>query len=119
MRDFGSYYRDPFHLQQVEVLKGPSSSSSAADRRAASSTSRRRCRRCSPRSGAQLFVGTADTYRVTADIDQPIPALGTGAAFQLSAMGNQNHVAGRDVAQNRAGASRPSIAFGLDGPTAA
>ena len=26
MRDFGSYYRDPFHLQQVEVLKGPSSS---------------------------------------------------------------------------------------------
>ena len=28
-------------------------------------------------------------------------SLGTGAAFQLSAMGNQNHVAGRDVTQNR------------------
>src|ERR1700722_13778981 len=25
MRDFGSYYRDPFNLQQVEVLQGPSS----------------------------------------------------------------------------------------------
>ena len=25
MRDFGSYYRDPFNLQEVEVLQGPSS----------------------------------------------------------------------------------------------
>ena len=25
MRDFGSYYRDPFDMQEVEVLQGPSS----------------------------------------------------------------------------------------------
>src|SRR5208337_445464 len=25
MRDFGSYYRDPFNLQEVQVLEGPSS----------------------------------------------------------------------------------------------
>src|ERR1700743_2358152 len=25
MRDFGSYYRDPFNTEQIEVLKGPSS----------------------------------------------------------------------------------------------
>src|SRR6202000_393742 len=25
MRDFGSYYRDPFDMQQVEVLQGPAS----------------------------------------------------------------------------------------------
>ena len=25
MRDFGSYYRDPFNIQEVEVLQGPSS----------------------------------------------------------------------------------------------
>ena len=25
MRDFGSYYRDPFNMQEVEVLEGPSS----------------------------------------------------------------------------------------------
>ena len=25
MRDFGSYYRDPFNMQEVEVLQGPSS----------------------------------------------------------------------------------------------
>ena len=23
MRDFGSYYRDPFNLEAIEVLKGP------------------------------------------------------------------------------------------------
>ncbi len=25
MRDFGSYYRDPFYLEDIQVLKGPSS----------------------------------------------------------------------------------------------
>src|SRR5258708_21201356 len=25
MRDFGSYYRDPFNLEEVEILQGPSS----------------------------------------------------------------------------------------------
>ena len=25
MRDFGSYYRDPFYLEGIQVLKGPSS----------------------------------------------------------------------------------------------
>src|SRR4051812_8632225 len=25
MRDFGSYYRDPFNLQQIDVLQGPAS----------------------------------------------------------------------------------------------
>src|SRR5207344_1972189 len=25
MRDFGSYYRDPFNIEQLEVLRGPSS----------------------------------------------------------------------------------------------
>src|SRR5262249_24199856 len=25
MRDFGSYYRDPFNMEEVQVLKGPSS----------------------------------------------------------------------------------------------
>ena len=32
-------------------------------------------------------------------------------------MGNQNHVAGRDVTQNKRWGVAPSIAFGLDGPT--
>jgi catecholate siderophore receptor len=117
MRDFGSYYRDPFHLQQVEVLKGPSSSEFGRGSTGGVINQSTKLPTMQPALGAELSLGTADTYRVTADVDQPIPSLGSGAAFQLSAMGNQNHVAGRDITENRRWGVAPSVAFGLDGPT--
>ncbi len=117
MRDFGSYYRDPFHLQQVEVLKGPSSSEFGRGSTGGVINQATKLPTMQPALGAELYLGTADTYRVTADVDQPIPSLGSGAAFQLSAMGNQNHVAGRDITENRRWGVAPSIAFGLDSPT--
>ena len=45
MRDFGSYYRDPFYLEDIQVLKGPPRSCSAAARPAASSSRTASCRR--------------------------------------------------------------------------
>ena len=44
MRDFGSYYRDPFDMQEVAVLQGPRRSPSAEDRPAASSIRKARSR---------------------------------------------------------------------------
>jgi catecholate siderophore receptor len=117
MRDFGSYYRDPFHLQQVEVLKGPSSSEFGRGSTGGVINQSTKLPTLQPGLGGELSFGTADTYRVTADVDQLIPGAGTGAAFQISAMGNQNHVAGRDIAENRRWGVAPSVAFGLDGPT--
>ena len=35
MRDFGSYYRDPFNMEEVQVLQGPDSALSAVVPRAA------------------------------------------------------------------------------------
>ena len=117
MRDFGSYYRDPFHLQQVEVLKGPSSSEFGRGSTGGVINQSTKLPTMQPSLGAELYVGTAETYRATADINQTIPGLGTGSAFQLSVMGNQNHVAGRDITENRRWGVAPSVAFGLDGPT--
>jgi catecholate siderophore receptor len=70
-----------------------------------------------PFVGANLFLGTAENYRITADVSQPLPAAGPGAAFQLAMMGNDSRVAGRDVAENRRFGVAPSVGFGLDGPT--
>jgi catecholate siderophore receptor len=42
MRDFGSYYRDPFDMQEVAVLQGPSSVTSAGVLPAASSIRKRK-----------------------------------------------------------------------------
>ncbi len=117
MRDFGSYYRDPFHLQQVEVLKGPSSSEFGRGSTGGVINQSTKLPTLQPRIGGEAFIGTSETYRATVDIDQTLPAFGEGAAFQLSAMGNQNHVAGRDVTQNKRWGVAPSVAFGLDGPT--
>ena len=117
MRDFGSYYRDPFNLQQVEVLKGPASSEFGRGSTGGVINQSSKAPSLRPFLGADLFLGTAQTYRVTADMAQPLTAIGDGAAFQLAVMGNDSHVAGRDVAQNRRFGVAPSFGFGLDGPT--
>ena len=44
VRDFGSYYRDPFYLQDIQVLKGPASICSGAARPAGSSSRTASCR---------------------------------------------------------------------------
>ena len=81
MRDFGSYYRDPFNLQEVDVLQGPSSvafgrGSTGGVVNQASKT---------PVMGAFISggfdFGTDLTRRLTIDIDKPLPALGPGSAF--------------------------------------
>jgi catecholate siderophore receptor len=117
MRDFGSYYRDPFDLQQVEVLKGPSSSEFGRGSTGGVVNQTSKQPALQPFVGADLFLGTAQNYRVTADVTQPLPNIADGAAFQVAVMGNDGHVAGRDVAENRRWGVAPSIGFGLDGPT--
>jgi catecholate siderophore receptor len=117
MRDFGSYYRDPFHLQQVEVLKGPASSEFGRGSTGGVVNQSSKAASLQPFVGADLFLGTAQTYRVTADFTQPLLSLGEGSAFQLALMGNDAQVAGRDVAENRRFGVAPSVGFGLDGPT--
>jgi catecholate siderophore receptor len=45
LRDFGSYYRDPFYLQDIQVLKGPASILFGRGSTAASSNRTANCRR--------------------------------------------------------------------------
>ena len=117
MRDFGSYYRDPFNMQEVEVLQGPSSvtfgrGSTGGAVNQASKT---------PALG-RLLSGDVDfatdlMRRGVLDFDQPLPKLGKGAAFRLNVMGQEGNVAGRDVAETRRFGIAPSLAFGLGSPT--
>ncbi|HLI86005.1 MAG TPA: TonB-dependent siderophore receptor [Bryobacteraceae bacterium] len=117
MRDFGSYYRDPFDLEEVEVLEGPSSvtfgrgSTGGVVNQASKS----------PGLGG-FFSGTLDagtdlTRRLTLDIDKPLPMLGSHSAFRLNVMGDMNDVAGRDIAENRRFGISPSLALGLGTPS--
>jgi catecholate siderophore receptor len=113
MRDFGSYYRDPFDMQEVQVLQGPSSVTFGRGSTGGIVNQETKA----PRSDA-LFTGTVDlgtdqTKRVTADLDRPLHALGSGTAFRLNVMGHDSKFAGRDIAENRRYGIAPALAFGL------
>ena len=119
MRDFGSYYRDPFNQEQVQVLKGPSS---VAFGRGTTGGVLNQATKAPAResfvNGTANF-GTDDTKRVTLDINEPLTALGDGAAFRMNVMATDAGVAGRDIANNRRYGVAPSLALGLGTPTRA
>ena len=56
---------------------------------------------------------------MTLDINEPLTALGDGAAFRLNVMATDAGVAGRDIANNRRYGVAPSLALGLGTPTRA
>ncbi|HZU53113.1 MAG TPA: TonB-dependent siderophore receptor [Holophagaceae bacterium] len=110
MRDFGSYYRDAFDLDQVEVLKGPSSmmfgrgSTGGVVNQVTKSPSLKQS------AEAQLEGGSDDTRRMTADLNLPFDG---HSALRLNVMSHDSDVAGRDIAENRRTGFAPSLAFGL------
>ena len=86
MRDFGSYYRDPFNQEQVQVLKGPSS---VAFGRGTTGGVLNQATKTPERESfvkGTANLGTDLTERATLDVNEPMPALGDGAAFRLNVM---------------------------------
>ncbi len=119
MRDFGSYYRDPFNQDQVQVLKGPSS---VAFGRGTTGGVLNQATKTPEREAfvtGTANLGTDLTQRATLDVNEPVTALGDGAAFRLNVMATRAHVAGRDVAENQRYGIAPSLALGLGTPTRA
>jgi catecholate siderophore receptor len=116
MRDFGHYYRDPFNLEEVEVLQGPSSvtfgrgSTGGVVNQATKSPSLTKF------VDNTLDLG-AEQRRFTSDVNIPLERLGTGDAFRLNLMGDDGHVPGRDEAKFRRFGIAPSLSLGLGTPT--
>ena len=117
MRDFGSYYRDPFDVQEVEVLEGPSSVTFGRGSTGGVVNQSTKTPELTGFVSGSLDLGTDFTRRATVDVDKPLTLLGSHAAFRLNVMGDMNDVAGRDVAENRRFGIAPSLALGLGTPT--
>lgn len=110
MRDFGSYYRDPFNMDSIEVLEGPDSI--LFGRGSTGGVVNQVSKKPKLRSfnDATLNVGTDNTKRVTADVNKK---LATNSALRLNIMGHNSNVAGRDSAENTRYGFAPSLALGL------
>src|ERR1700722_9793336 len=113
MRDFGSYYRDSFNYQEVEVLEGPSSVSFGRGSTGGVINQESKTPLDHPFIVAEGDFGTDITRRFAADINQPLKSLGQGAAVRLNLMANEANVAERDVTENRRFGVAPSLALGL------
>lgn len=117
VRDFGSYYRDPFNLEEVQVLEGPSSILFGRGSTGGVVNQVSKSPTMTPFLSGTLSAGTDETRRLTADIDQALPQLGEGVAARLTLMGHDSMVAGRDVGEYRRYGFAPSLALGLGTPT--
>ncbi len=75
MRDFGSYYRDPFDLESVEVLKGPASVLFGRGSTGGVINQVSKQPQLAPVTAGTVAFGTDGTKRTTVDMDRAIPGL--------------------------------------------
>lgn len=117
IRDIGNYYRDPFNLKTVEVLKGPSSMIFGRGSTGGVINQVSKRPTTDPVAAVHFNAGTDSTLRATADLAGPVPMLGTGTAFRVDLMGHEAEVAERDGGKARRYGIAPSLTFGLGSAT--
>lgn len=115
MRDFGSYYRDTFNLESVEVLKGPASASFGRGSTGGVVNQVSKTPRARAFSEADVMIGSNGKNRVSIDVNEPIFEGETTTSFRLNAFQDHSNVAGRDVVETQHSGIAPSLAFGLGG----
>jgi catecholate siderophore receptor len=112
LRDFGSYPRDPFNLETVEILLGPSSvlfgrgSTGGAINQATKRPQREEL------TSLAVNVGSDETMRATVDIGRPLSLLGDTSAFRLNVLAHDGETMDRAATTQRFGIA-PSLALGL------
>ena len=116
VRDISPQSRDPFNLEQVDVVKGPGSVYTGRGSTGGSINLLNKTPGLRRSFGGTLDFGSDSTRRVTADINTPI---GDSLAFRLNLLAHHSGVAGRDVVEFDRWGVAPSLTFGLGKPTRA
>jgi catecholate siderophore receptor len=110
MRDFGNYYRDEFYLQDIEVIKGPSSTLFGRGSTGGAINQVPKLPRADAMFRGKVILDSADMRRLTADLSQPIAE---HAAFRINAMNHESTVADRDGGESRRYGVTPALTLGL------
>jgi catecholate siderophore receptor len=117
VRDSGSYFRDSFNLDAVEVLKGPSSTFFGRGSTGGIINQVSKVPRLDPSYEGIFSAGAGPLFRGTLDVNQPIPQVRPNAALSINLMAHGDDIVDRDKANLRRQGFAPSIAFGLGTPT--
>jgi catecholate siderophore receptor len=115
VRDLSPQSRDPFNLEQVEVIKGPTSAVSGRGSTGGTINLISKIPTLSPFYNFDIVFGTDRTKRVTGDINVPLDKLGWGdrTSFRLNLMAHDSNFAGRKVIENNRWGIAPTFSFGL------
>lgn len=111
-RDSGQYARDPFNIEQVEVLKGPSSSAFGRGSTGGAINQATKTPHTDASTEVNAGVGTDAYRRATVDVNQPL-SKDFGSAVRLNAMWMEAEQPGRDEVESERWGVAPSLAFGL------
>lgn len=119
IRDFGSYYRDTFNYEQVDVLEGPAGIEFGRGSTGGVVNQESKVPTVQQFAHVEAQFGTDKTRRITADLNShELDAVG-GTAFRLNLMGQESSVADRDYAEIRRWGVAPSVSVGLNTKTQA
>ena len=114
VRQLGSFPRDTYNVEQVEVIKGPSGAEYGRVSPSGSINLATKAPRLESFLTGSAVTGTDEQARLSVDLNR---TLSDTSAFRLNAMAQDSGVPGRDFVRNKGWAFAPSIAFGLNTPT--
>jgi catecholate siderophore receptor len=109
-RDLGAQSRDPFNLEQVEVVKGPGSSFTGRGSAGGSINLVNKAPSIGRFFRAGISGGSDGTKRFTGDLNLQIK---DRSALRLNLLAHDSGVAGRDVVNNQRWGIAPSYLYGL------
>ncbi|WP_434986591.1 TonB-dependent receptor [Vreelandella zhaodongensis] len=95
-RDLGNYFRDPFYVDQIEVVKGPNSAFSGRGSAGGTINFVTKQPLMEDRNRVETSVGTDDLFRLTGDFNRRI---NDNSAFRLNVMHHTQDGHGRDVVE--------------------
>ncbi len=114
IRDSGVYTRDPFNVEQVEVVKGPASAYEGYGETGGSVNLISKTPQLAPDYEVSGGVGTNSYDRESMDVNQPFSVSGDNTfAFRLNAFHQYNEEANRDYVYDGRWGFAPSLAWGL------
>jgi len=112
--DIGTYTRDPFYLEQVNVLTGPSGVLFGRGSTGGIVEQVSKKPGLDPFINGSFSVSTDPGERLTADVNMPFA---DGAAIRVNGLLYNSDIAGRDEGNYQRVGFAPSVAFGLNSPT--
>lgn len=113
-RDLGNYFRDPFYVDQIEVVKGPNSAYSGRGSAGGTINFVTKAPQTEAFSRLEVSLGSDAYKRTTLDVNTP---LDDNSGLRVNVMAHDADLAGRDIAEEQRWGLYAAYVWGLTGDT--